>query len=182
MPAFSTEKPAIRVARMIEVVENICFRLSCLSVFSMMLLVSADAVARYGLDSPIAGVYGITEDYLMVALVFLGASSAYAKGAFVRVTSFIGLFPDKLRRLLQLLATVATLAVFTAIVVGGWDTAARALKIGEFSSNILSYPLAPAYFIVVIGSTLLCARLIQALFVPAGGTAVTDDSEGSHTC
>lgn len=154
------------VVRAIDLIERFCFRLSCIGVFVMMLLVSVDAIARYAFDSPIAGVYEITEDYLMVIVVFLGLSSAFKKGAFVRVTSLVQFVPLKARGALDTLFSAASIAVFAVIAVGGLSTTLQAARIGEFSSNILHYPLAPAYFLVVVGSVMLCARLIQSLFLP----------------
>jgi len=163
MHASVSAKPRFGIVRAVDVIERLCFRLSCIAVFFMMLLVTVDAIARYALDSPIVGVYEITEDYLMVILVFLGLSHAFRKGAFVRVTSFVRFVPARARTAFEKLCAAASIAVFALIAAGGFTTGLHAARIGEFSSNILHYPLAPAYFLVTVGSVMLCARLIQSL-------------------
>lgn len=160
--------PASKFVRAIEAVERFCFRLSCLSAFVMMLLISVDALARYALNSPIAGVYELTEDYLMVSLVFLSLAYAYRQGAFVRVTSFSRLFPKPLRLVLEWCATLASVVVFALVAFGGWNTTLQAARTGEFSSNLLHYPLAPAYFLVVVGAVLLCVALVRSLVAHRG--------------
>ncbi len=37
----------------------------------------------------------------------------------------------------------------------------RAVQEREFSDGLLQYPLAPAYFLIPLGSGLLCIRLLQ---------------------
>lgn len=161
--------------RLLDGAERWCFRLSCAGVVAMMLLVSADALGRFVLDSPITGAYELTEDYLMVILVFLGLSHSYRKGAFVRVTSFTRFFPRRLRRILERVSAATAAVLVGAIAAGAFDTTLRAIRIGEFSSNLLQYPLAPAYALVVVGCGLLALRLLQSLFVAPIG----DEAEGT---
>ncbi|MCD6675368.1 MAG: TRAP transporter small permease [Burkholderiaceae bacterium] len=151
-------------ARLLDAAERWCFRASCAGVVAMMLLVSADALGRFVLHSPITGAYELTEDYLMVILVFLGLSYSYRKGAFVRVTSFTRFFPRRLRLVLERVSAAAAAVVVGAIAAGGFDMTVHAIRIGEFSSNLLQYPLAPAYALVVVGCALLALRLLQSLF------------------
>ncbi len=164
MHASASIRSASVLVRTIVLIERICFRLSCSAVLFMMLLVTVDAIARYAFDSPIIGVYEITEDYLMVILVFLGLSYSYRKGAFVRVTTFARYLPGTLRAVIDKLFIAGSIVVFAMIGIGGFNTGVHAARIGEFSSNILHYPLAPAYFLVTVGSVMLCARLIETLF------------------
>lgn len=161
--------------RLLDAAERWCFRASCVGVVAMMLLVSADALGRFVFHAPITGAYELTEDYLMVILVFLGLSHSYRKGAFVRVTSFRRFFPRRLRSVLERACTAAAALVVAAIAAGGFDTTLRAARIGEFSSNLLQYPLAPAYALVVVGCALLALRLSYSLF------ATSSNEDGEET-
>lgn len=165
------------VSGAVNVVERICFCVSCLGIVAMMLLVSADALGRFIFASPIAGAYEITEDYLMVMVVFLSLSYGFRRNAFVRVTSFTRLVPVRLLVTLERTCAVLATLVAAAMAIGGLDTTLRAIRIGEFSSNLLQYPLAPAYSIVVVGATLLCVRLLQSIFVPVQNPQ-TDGDDG----
>lgn len=157
-------------------VEKVCLAGSFLSTLAMMVLNSVDALTRYFFNSPIGGVYEITEDYLVVALVFLALSYTYKKGRHVRVEAVIQFIPHKIMRPIDAVFKMASFGFFLLLTIAGWQVFAHAVKINEFSNNILRYPLAPAYFLVVLGCALLCLRLIQSVFDPSVVGQETNDN------
>jgi TRAP-type transport system small permease protein len=142
-------------------IEKFCFSLSLFSTVAMMLLISIDAVVRYFLNHPITGTYEITEEYLMVALVFLALSNTYTHGGHVRVTLFLRFIPSSVKLPVNILFALLGTAFFALLTYGGWNIFIRAVHEREFSDGLLQYPLAPAYFLIPLGSGLLCIRLIQ---------------------
>ena len=134
------------------------------SMVLMMLLTTFDLLSRKFLDYSIPSLYEFTEDYLMVSLVFLTISYVYAQGGHVRVTLFERHLPRRFRVVWEKLHQLMALLLFLFIAVKGWDAAVRAYEFNEMSNSILAYPLAPALLLVPIGSTMLCLRIIQALF------------------
>jgi TRAP-type C4-dicarboxylate transport system permease small subunit len=128
-----------------------------------MLLTSADALLRYLFNSPIPGAYEILQEYLIPYLVYLTIAFVFAKGGHVRVTLFTDRLPERLNQIIMMIFNGLAAALFLLIAYGSLKRTISATHLGEFSSSILSYPLAPAYFSVVIGSLFLSIRLIQAI-------------------
>jgi TRAP-type C4-dicarboxylate transport system permease small subunit len=54
--------------------------------------------------------------------------------------------------------------LFFFIMVKGWDVTVRAYEFKEVSASVLAYPLAPAFFLVPLGSALVCIRIFQSFF------------------
>ena len=86
--------------------EKILTYIAVLSIFVMMLLTSADAIGRYLFNSPIAGAYEVTEKYLMLIAVYLGASFTYREGSNIRIGLVIDRLPRQVRMGLNLFAQV----------------------------------------------------------------------------
>lgn len=156
-----------KFATIIALIERICTTLSVASVIVMAVFITIDVTSRKLLDKPITGCFEITEDYLMVALVFLSLSYVYRQGGHVRVTLFLNYLPSSLMRPLNVLLGIMGLGFFGLVAVLGWKTTMRAIEFKEFSSSVLAYPLAPAYFMVALGSALLCVRIIEGIIWPS---------------
>jgi TRAP-type C4-dicarboxylate transport system permease small subunit len=146
-------------------IEKLFFKVSMFSAAFMMIFVSADALGRYILNMPITGQYEITEDYLMVALVFLSLSHTYVMGGHVRVTLLLRFIPSSLKFVLNTLFNLAAAVFFALLTYVTFGVFIEAVKLGELSTNILRYPMAPAYFLVPLGSAILCIRLLQDTFL-----------------
>lgn len=155
------EKPSNLINSIIDSIEKAMSYLSIFATAVIMLLVTVDATARYFFNNPITGVYEITEEYLMVTVIFLALSWAYSAGAHVRVTLFIKFIPERIMFYIDLVLKLISLVFFILVVAAGWDSAVEALKLGHRSASILKYPIAPALFLVPLGIGTLCLRIIQ---------------------
>lgn len=153
-----------RVENILRFAERILFFGSCLSLLLIMFLTTFDLLARKLVDYAIPSLYEFTEDYLMVSLVFLSISYVYVLGGHVRVTLLAGRIPTALRGPLEKALKVMAFILFFLITVKGWEVTLRAIRFGEVSSSVLAYPLAPAFFLVPLGSALVCIRILQSLF------------------
>ena len=125
-----------------------------------MVLTTADATGRYLFNQPITGVFEITTDYLMVALVFLAAGYAYRTGSFVRVTIVLEHLPARLRLVCDYLAQVLSMLVAAGLVVAAAGQARRTLSSGSMSVSLVSYPLGPAHVLAALGLLLMTLRVI----------------------
>jgi TRAP-type transport system small permease protein len=147
--------------------ENICLLGSCAALLAIMLLTTADVLIRKMSDFSIPGLFEFTEDYLMVAIVFLAVSHVYQSGGHVKVSLFEKTIPPVLRKPLAWMKNLAALAFFALIAVTGWESAMSALTFGELSHGAIAYPLAPALFMVPAGAGLTCLRIVQTIVMPA---------------
>ena len=115
-----------------------------LAAFLMMCLTSADALARYVLNSPILGAYEITEKYLMVATIFLGMSYAYRGGVFIRVTFLVDRLSGTARLAADYFAYGVSLLFCVVVLVATAQQALRALG-DDTNLSALPIPVGPAY-------------------------------------
>ena len=91
-------------------------------------------------------------------------SYVFSKGGHVRVTLISDKLPDKVNMVLSIIYNIISAIIFILIAFGSYGRTVRAIQTNELSSSVWAYPLAPAYFIVVIGSVLLVMRFVEAAF------------------
>ncbi|MGQ9825116.1 MAG: TRAP transporter small permease [Desulfotomaculales bacterium] len=154
------------LGKLIDLIEKICLAGSVVSVIAMMLLITTDVIGRKFFHQPIKGSVEITEDYLMIALVYLAMSYVYTEGGHVRVILFRRFIPNFIKLPLDTVLNLLGLLFFVLLAWRGWATTLRAIQYREFSSCILAYPLAPAYFILTLGAALLCVRILETIISP----------------
>ena len=114
-----------RIEKWLGVFEKLLLFIAVVSGLAMMLLTSADAAGRYLFNSPIAGVYEVTEKYLMTSMVFFGLGHAYRGGIFIRVTFAADRLPAKLRLLADYTAQLISIACCLALMVASTQQALR---------------------------------------------------------
>lgn len=134
-----------------------------ISTAAMMVLTTADAAARYLLNSPLMGAYEITEKYLMVAAIFLGLSYAVRGGAFIRVTFLVDRLPRRTRLVADHVAHLASLAFALVVLAATGQQAWRALADATTLSTV-PVPLGPAYCLVPLG--FLAMTVLMAVDLP----------------
>lgn len=146
--------------------ERLLFLGSCASILIIMFITTFDLLVRKFYDYAIPSLYELTEDYFMVALVFLSVSTVYYKGGHVRVTLLERHMPERWKGPLEKILKVPSFVLFLLITIKGWEVTVRAFQFGEVSSSVLAYPLAPAFFLVPLGCAFVCARILQSFFRP----------------
>ncbi len=153
-----------RVMSVLGFIEKIAFLGSCGGILSIMLVTTFDVLSRKIFGYSIPSLYEFTEDYLMVALVFLSISYVFSIGGHVKVDLLEKHFPESIKILLRKFLNLWALLFFAIITLKGWDVTVRAFQYNEVSSSVLAYPLWPAFFLVPLGAVLTCIRIIHSLF------------------
>lgn len=146
---------------MLQVVETIdlIFRfLVQLIIFVMMVLIVSDAIGR-AFNYPMPGAWEITGEYLMVAIVFLGLGFTQRAGRHIKVELFNRWIPQLNASLTKIILNAVAIGYFGLMAYYGWSNTAYAIQIKKCSISELAYPLAPAYFLVVIGCAFMCIWL-----------------------
>lgn len=98
-----------------------------------------------------------------LGLIFLAAPLLLARDLHVRVDYFANLLPLRLRRLLQKLVDLLTVAFCGLFLVAGWFFLQRA---GRFSTPALSLPNLAFYLPAIVGVTLLALVAVHRLASP----------------
>ena len=144
-----------------DVIENVCFYLSAACAGLMMLMISADAIARYVINKPIMGVVEIVEEYMMVVLIFLAMSMTNKSGYHLKVELLNRFIPPWVKKVLEPTIIALNFTIIFLIVVASWGTFVRAFETKELSVGMVPYPLWPAYLVVPLGCALLCIRMFR---------------------
>src|SRR5215203_6608693 len=145
---ISPAKPETRVPLTFEKV------VAAAAMAALCLITLGNVVARYLTNYSFA----FTEEYsiaLMVVVTMLGAGIATAADRQIRITWFADLLPPQGRRIAEMLATIATMAMFgLLIVLGGkvvWD---------EYRFEVTSPGLGEPQWIYTLALPLLSAVVI----------------------
>lgn len=153
----------------LQTTENALGWIGKIALFAMMLLVSADAGGRYFFNSPVSGVYEITEFYLMMAVVFLGLAMTQTAGGHVRVELLVERLPTGVQRLLEILFLLVTLVVFALVAYGAARTSLQNIELNRWTTGVVAIPTGPSWAIAAIGSAAFCLRLLfQAIMLCLG--------------
>ena len=132
---------------------------SVILIFLMSLLVFADVMGRYLFNHPIAGTTEIVK-CTIIAIVFLGIAYTLNQKRHIRTTILLDRMPPIFRLILELIASLLCLSVFSILIVFAWQAAWEAFLVREFDGVQLKVPVYPSRFIIVLGSGLL---IIQSL-------------------
>lgn len=161
----------------LSLIEKIGLAISSAATLMIMVSTSFDVITRKFFDYSIPSLFELNEDYMMAALVFLSLSYVFVKGGHIRITLFLGRVPKAIRPVLDRVLGLCSLTLFFLIGYASWLRADRAFNFNETASNLLAYPLGPAFALVVIGVGLLSIRLIQFVISPRSLKMSYDDSE-----
>ncbi len=167
------------ILKVVRTVDAVLGVIVAIIVFTMMALIVADATGR-ALNAPIPGVVELTEEYLMIAVVFLSLGLAHSAGQHIRIEIFGHMWPVIRHRFVRMAIDLAGAVYFALIAWQGGSQVAYAWSIGQRSASELAYPLAPAYAIVVFGSLIMCLWLIfDVILLAAGRAPETRESSGT---
>src|SRR5829696_6642184 len=119
-PTLAPKEPETRVPLSIEK------GIAALAMAALCLITLGNVIARYLTNYSFA----FTEEYsiaLMVVVTMLGASYATAADRQIRITWFADLLPPQGRRIAEMLATIATMAMFGLLIVLGVEVTSPGL-------------------------------------------------------
>lgn len=148
---------------LIEQVERVCLVIAGIGLLLLMVLTTVDALLRYFFSAPLTGVLEFSEEYLMIAIIYMPISFVYIAGGHIKVELLERHFPPGIKRIVEKANIFVGLLLFALITGASVPVVIAAIAIGEHSSSALAYPMAPTYMMLTIGCILLCIRAIQLL-------------------
>ncbi len=144
----------------LEKIENILAQVGNVMLAIMTVWIFSDAIGRYAFNSPIPGTLEVTEEYLMVFVVFLAMGYTQRLDGHVRADVFLTYMPTKSLPVIQQINRIATLLFAIIVIITGVQQFLSAVELKSVSRGVLAYPLAPAYLIMVLGMSVFALRLI----------------------
>jgi len=153
---------------MLDRIDRLCRWATAAAIATMVVLVVADAIGRT-LRMPVPGAVEVTEEYLMVAIVFLAMGFTHAEGRHIRIELFERWIPWLGGAVVKIGIEAISLVYFALIAWQGFDNARSAFAIDKRTTAELNYPMGPAYALVVVGSVVLCLWLVRDIVALARG-------------
>ncbi|MFD1928051.1 TRAP transporter small permease [Sporosarcina siberiensis] len=132
---------------------NVIMAVLTLSVF-------AQVIFRFVIKQPLSWTEELAV-YCLVWLTFLGAAYAMSLKAHIGVEFFTDLFPLKLRQVLFVVATVASISFYLIMVIQGYDLVRQSLT---QLTPVLRLPMGYVYSVIPISGLFLIINLVH-LFV-----------------
>jgi TRAP-type C4-dicarboxylate transport system permease small subunit len=146
--------------KIVSFLENVTIYIASLILVCMTLLITIDTLLRYFFNQPIMGVLEITEYIFMVIIVYFGMSFTSREGGNIKIEFLRSSFPTFLKKAVDIITNITAILFFIIIGIQAWKQTVNAFELKQLSSGAVEFPMAPAYFFVVIGTFLLSLRLV----------------------
>lgn len=141
--------------------------LSTISAFWVLLLCAIflyDIIGREAFNKPFLGTHEIVGNSI-VGILFLELPSSIKSGAMLRTTIVYNVISDFWRRVIDSLSYILGIALFTSIILGGWDSMIVGWQIGEIEgAGAFEVPVYPVRTVIVVFS-IICALVYLQLLV-----------------
>jgi len=154
------------VSRFLGLFERLFMTVAMISIFVMMLSISADALSRYLFGSPITGQYEFTQFYLLVILVFMALPRTYVIGGHIRL-KLLDRYLQKIPFNLSERCNVVLGAIAFGVIayISGIEAIDKFVNQDKLF-GVVQFPIYWSYVWVPLGSGLMALRLIYEIFVP----------------
>lgn len=135
--------------------------LGAFSLFFMMGLTMADVIFRYVFNSPILGVFELTE-FMVLILIFSFLGYTQAHKTHVSVDLLVDRFNQRTQIFINLVNHTVCLLLMALIVWKGAENALELREVGETSPNLMipDYPFA---FFLVLGCVVMVLEYFRDL-------------------
>lgn len=139
-----------KLDRFITSLNSITHKVSCVIVFSMMVLTSVDVVGRNFFNKPITGAYELT-GLSLALMVFFSLGIAQIKKDHIEIDFLTNFFPAKVQHALY---AVTSLIIFILLCVTTWQlfVFAQGLMVSGELTGDLGWKLYPFTMLATVGA------------------------------
>ena len=130
---------------------------------TLAILVTTDVTLRYVFNSPIAGLYELSE-FMLIGTIYLGIAYVQTQKGHVRIEIFTAKLPPKAQQALNIFAYLIGIVAFGLITWRTGYMAWVAWDMNDYSMGLVQWPIWPARSLVPLGAGLLCLRLIRDMW------------------
>jgi TRAP-type C4-dicarboxylate transport system permease small subunit len=131
-------------------------------LFFMMIIGAIDVVGSKLFNTPLPGVFELTES-LMVGAVFMAIAFARSKRLHIAVDLLTSHLKPSVRIRFDLIICVLTFFFFFLIAWQGWEFGIKSLRIREYESGIIPYPVYPSKLALALGATIMSLQCLKDL-------------------
>ena len=153
-----------RLDRALYRVETVLALLSGLAVFALMILAVVSVSGRNFFNQPLPGYVDWIEQ-AMPLIAFMGIAYVKRDGGHIRMDILVGTLRGRTLYFVELVTTLAILALMLLLVWGSWAHFQRSFDFGaplwsRDSSMDIALPIWPAKLLAPIAFAVLCLRLL----------------------
>lgn len=130
-----------------------------ISVVTIMVALTSEAISRYLTSRSIPGVFELVET-LVVVVAFMGLAYTERSDKSVRVTLLTNRLQPGTRKLVMSVAMFAAALTAAWIAYACWGNAFQSLSQGEFRTGLIQFPLWPARFVAAAGITMAAIEFL----------------------
>ncbi len=138
-----------------------------LVVFTLMILVVADAIGRKTPWGAVPGAFEFSEA-LMIPAVFLPLMFVQSKREHVFVGVATMAFPNRFQCFLDAVAAIVGMAIFGFLTWLAFVKALDSTMINEYRVSIVSVPIWPFRWVIVVGTGLMVVQLLMTVIEEFG--------------
>lgn len=152
-----------RVDRVLERFLKLMDGLAAISVFAIMLLITADVLSRLLLNKPFAGTAEVVSSIIII-VCFLEIPYVAVKGAHVRTTMLYDKVGVRGKLVIDLAAAVLGILVYAFIIRASFGNLLNAIEIGEADiAGSVRISTIPGRFSIIFGSGLMILEFISQM-------------------
>lgn len=149
------------MSSIIKFLENASTAVAGVCLLATMLLISADAIARYAFHAPIPWTMDVISYYFMVIISYLAISDTFRHGDHIQLDLFLARMSPATKAATGLFCSLLATLVFAAIALGSSLSLIDAFRAGEFLTGYVNWPVWLSYLPIALGSALLSLRLVH---------------------
>ncbi len=146
--------------------------LSTVSAFWVLLLAAIylyDILGRELFNAPFLGTHEIVSNSI-VGILFLELPSTIKRGAMLRTTIVFGAVSAARRRIIECLSYLLGVALFLAIIFGGWDAMIVSWQLLEIEgAGAFEVPIYPVRTLIIVFSAICALVYVQLLYLTLAG-------------
>ena len=164
-----------KIDKMLERFLSIMDGIASISIFVIMILITADVLSRLLLNKPFVGTAEIVSSIIII-VCFLEIPYVAVKGAHVRTTMLYDKVGTKGKLVIDIIAAFLGILVYSFIIKASWGNLLHAISIGEAEiAGSFHVTTVPGRFSIIFGSGLMILEFIDQI-VKFGYRLVTGKS------
>ena len=137
--------------------------IASISIFVIMILITADVLSRLLLNKPFTGTAEIVSSIIII-VCFLEIPYVAVKGAHVRTTMLYDKVGVNGKLIINILAAVLGTLVYAFIIRASWGNLIHAINIGEAEiAGSFRVTTIPGRFAIIFGSALMILEFIDQI-------------------
>ncbi|MDJ0986981.1 MAG: TRAP transporter small permease [Desulfobacterales bacterium] len=136
--------------------------LSGVALLLMMIMGALDVFLGKVFNTPVPGTFEATEA-LMVVSAFLAIAYNQQVRGHIRVELFTSRMRPKLQLKFEVLNYFLSALFFFLLTWQGWRFGIESLRVGEYESGLIAFPVYPAKLLLALGLTLMTLQCLRDL-------------------